>query len=178
MVSVSECFNRISILLSEHTENVEKEVTKPVRRRKKYFGPFESSYEEEPQTILKISLDSCQLPLTNNPWDYLQIGDSIPSISLRRPLNKGDILEVKVLSIMDPGSFYIRIVGPKEMLFPCNQNSKLLTKFTAKISSFYDRFQDEDVLEVEKDLEKGMIVVYKYTRYSDVCWRINKVHFM
>ena len=91
MASLSECFNRIFILLSEHTEDVEKEVTKPVRRRKKYFGPFESSYEEEPQTILKISLDSCQLPLTNNPWDYLQSGDSIPSISLRRPLNKGDI---------------------------------------------------------------------------------------
>ena len=137
-----------------------------MRRRKKYFGPFESSYEEEePQTIFKIPLDSFQPILSDNPWEYFQIGDSrIPFISLRRPLNKGDILEVKVLSILDPGSFYIRIVGPKEILLPCNQNSKLLTKFTAKISSFYDRFQDEDVLEVEEDLEKGMIVVYKYTR--------------
>ena len=52
-------------------------------------------------------------PFTNNPLDYFCVRDCVPAINLSRTLRKGDILELKVLTIENPGSFYVKMLGPK-----------------------------------------------------------------
>ena len=141
----------------------------PQRRRKLKFSPFEDSYEEvltEPIPIREIEWSPGQVPFTNNPWDYFALGDMVPSINLSRALRKGDILEVFVLDITTPGCFYIRILGPKKFLLLDDShqlNSRHLSQFTAQLTSFYEKFDKEDLLQVDEELERGMLVVYKYT---------------
>ena len=48
------------------------------------FGPFDKSFSEDPN-------------------DYFYFGEQVPPMTLSRSLRKGDILEVKVLSITNPG---------------------------------------------------------------------------
>ena len=48
------------------------------------FGPFDKSFSEDPN-------------------DYFYFGKQVPPMTLSRSLRKGDILEVKVLSITNPG---------------------------------------------------------------------------
>ena len=94
-------------------------------------------------------------PFTNNPLDYFSIRDRVPAMSLSRALRKGDILELKVLAIENPGSFYVKMLGPKELLVE-GQFCKSLSGYGAKLSSFYDRFQGEKVLAIKEScLERG-----------------------
>ena len=48
------------------------------------FGPFDKSFSEDPN-------------------DYFYFGEQVPPMTLSRSLRKGDILEVAVLSITNPG---------------------------------------------------------------------------
>ena len=92
--------------------------------------------------------------------DLCCIRDRIPAISFSRTLRKGDILELKVLAIENPGSFYVKMLGPKELLVE-GQYCKSLSGFGAKLSSFYDRFQDEEVLAIKEfSLERGETLGY------------------
>ena len=44
-----------------------------------------------------------------------------------------------------------------------HQNSRHLSKFAVQqVTSFYEKFDKEEVLMVDKELERGMLVVYKY----------------
>merc|ERR1711970_1290031 len=89
----------------------------------------------------------------------------IPSIRLSRALRKGDILEIFVMDISNPGCFFIRIMGPKNFLLSSDShhpNARHLSKFTAELSTFYEKFDKEEVLQFDEELERGMLVVYKY----------------
>jgi hypothetical protein len=138
------------------------EAPKPHPQRKAKFGPFETSFEEiveesplEPKLLQSILWDPFMEPFTNNPLDYFCIMDRVPAINLSRTLRKGDILELKVLAIENPGSFYVKILGPKELLIK-GQSCKSLSGFGATLSSFYNRFQDEEVLAIKEfSLERG-----------------------
>ena len=123
------------------------------RRRKMKFGPFESSYEEEPQPLRKIDWCPSQPPFSNNASDYFSVGDEIPCLSLSRALRKGDILEIKVLSIVDPGSFFIKIAGPELLLL--SESAKHLSRFTGQMTMFYEKFQREKFLELDQELVRG-----------------------
>ena len=93
------------------------EPPKPQLQRKAKFGPFETSFEEEtpqePMSLQSIQWDPFMEPFTNNPLDYFCITDRVPAINFSRTLRKGDILELKVLAIENPGSFYVKMLGPK-----------------------------------------------------------------
>ena len=93
------------------------EPPKPQLQRKAKFGPFETSFEEEtpqePMSLQSIQWDPFMEPFTNNPLDYFCIRDRVPAINFSRTLRKGDILELKVLAIENPGSFYVKMLGPK-----------------------------------------------------------------
>ena len=94
-------------------------------------------------------------PFTNNPLDYFCIRDRVPAMNLSRTLRKGDILELKVLAVENPGSFYVKMLGPKELLVD-GQFCKSLSGFGSKLSRFYDRFQGEKVLAIKEfSLERG-----------------------
>ena len=128
----------------------------PQRLRKTKFGPFESSFEEEPQPLRKVEWYPNLPPFSNNPNDYFKLGDRIPCLSLSRALRKGDILEIKVLSIVDPGSFYIRIIGPKGIMLPTDcEHGNHLSRFTGQVTMFYEKFQNEEFLKMNKQLERG-----------------------
>ena len=101
-------------------------------------------------------------PFTNNPLDYFGHRDFVPAINLSRAFRKGDILELKVLAIENPGSFYVKMLGPKE-LHVDGQYCKSLSRFGAKLSSFYNQFQYEEVLAIKEfSLERGMHVACQY----------------
>ena len=52
------------------------------------FGPFDKSFSEDPN-------------------DYFYFGEQVPPMTLSRSLRKGDILEVAVLSITNPGKHFL-----------------------------------------------------------------------
>ena len=120
------------------------EPPKPQLQRKAKFGPFETSFEEEtpqePMSLQSIQWDPFMEPFTNNPLDYFCVGDRVPAINLSRTLRKGDILELKVLAIENPGSFYVKMLGLKDLLVE-GQYCKSLSGFGKKFSRFNDRFQ-------------------------------------
>ena len=57
------------------------------------FGPFEKSFSEDPN-------------------DYFYFGEQVPPMTLSRSLRKGDILEVAILSITNPGKFFLFTLDP------------------------------------------------------------------
>ena len=58
------------------------------------FGPFDKSFSEDQS-------------------DYFRFGEQVPPMTLSRSLRKGDILEVAVLSITNPGKHFFMYLGPK-----------------------------------------------------------------
>ena len=133
----------------------------PQRRRKNKCGPFERSYEEEPEPIREIEWCPGQLPFTTDPLAYFALGDTnmVPSIRLSRALRKGDILEVFVMDISNPGSFFIRIMGPKNFLRSedgHHPNAWHLSKFTADadIESSKLSMSEQTFLDSMKNLTK------------------------
>ena len=58
------------------------------------FGPFDKSFSEDPN-------------------DYFYFGEQVPPMTLSRSLRKGDILEVAVLSITNPGKKCLCTLDPK-----------------------------------------------------------------
>ena len=113
LISVS-----IYVFKAVHDEEQQNEPPKPQLQRKAKFGPFETSFEEKetpegPKSLQSIQWDPFMEPFTNNPLDYFCVRDCVPAINLSRTLRKGDILELKVLAIENPGSFYVKMLGPK-----------------------------------------------------------------
>ena len=112
LISVS-----IYVFKAVHDEEQQNEPPKPQLQRKAKFGPFETSFEEEtpqePMSLQSIQWDPFMEPFTNNPLDYFCVRDCVPAINFSRTLRKGDILELKVLAIENPGSFYVKMLGPK-----------------------------------------------------------------
>ena len=95
-----------------------------------------------------------EVPFTDDPNDYFGIEDKVSSLSTTRNLQKGDILEVTVLWVDTPGSFYVRIHSPTRLLV----GTQTLSKFTARLTTFYTRFAEhEKVLKIDAhDLSIGM----------------------
>ena len=62
------------------------------------FGPFDKSFSEDPN-------------------DYFYFGEQVPPMTLSRSLRKGDILEVAVLSITNPGKKCLCTLDPKNNYF-------------------------------------------------------------
>ena len=94
-----------------------------------------------------------EVPFTDDPNDYFGKEDKVSSLSTTRNLRKGDILEVTVLWVDTPASFYVRIHSPKRLLV-----ENCLSKFTARLTTFYTRFAEhEKVLKIDAhDLSIGM----------------------
>ena len=90
---------------------------------------------------------------------------------------KGDILELKRLAIENPGSFYVKMLGLKDLLVE-GQYCKSLSGFGEKLSRFYNRFKDEEVLSIKEfSLERGKTLWYlfsNYISYKDTNLRILK----
>ena len=142
-----------------HDEEEKNELPKLQLLRKAKFGPFETSFEEEtpqePKSLQNIQWDLFMEPFANNPLDHYCISDLVPAINLSQTLRRGDILELKVLDIENPGSFYFKMLGPKALLVE-GQYCKSLSGFGEKLSRFYNRFKDEEVLSItEFSLERG-----------------------
>merc|ERR550534_177771 len=167
-------FNKMETFRDEEEKN---EPPKPQLQRKAKFGPFETSFEEEEESphksLQRIQWDPFMEPFTNNPLDYFCARDCVPAINLSRTLRKGDILELKVLAIENPGSFYVKMLGPKELLVE-GEYCKSLSGFGKKLTTFYDRFKDEEVLSIKEfSLERGMHVACQYfsKRTGKTEWR-------
>ena len=62
-------------------------------------------------------------------------------------MHKGDILEIQILSVINPGSFQIKILGPEHILEPHNRS---LSRLTEKMTAFYEVFKNEDVLQINE----------------------------
>ena len=67
--------------------------------------------------------------------------------TFRRPLYKGDILEVQILSVVNPGSFHVKILGPDHILDTQNRG---LSRLTEKMTAFYEAFKMEDVVQINE----------------------------
>ena len=82
-------------------------------------------------------------------------------MNFRRPLHKGDILEVMVLSVTNPGSFHVKILGPDHILDTQNRS---LNRLTEKMTAFYEAFKQEDVVHIDEleFLEGKDFVAYMY----------------
>ena len=63
--------------------------------------------------------------------------------TFRRPLYKGDILEIQLLYVAHPGSFFVKILGPDHIL-----DNRGLNRLTEKITAFYEAFKNEDVVQI------------------------------
>merc|ERR550534_844902 len=114
-------FNKMETFRDEEEKN---EPPKPQLQRKAKFGPFETSFEEEEESphksLQRIQWDPFMEPFTNNPLDYFCARDCVPAINLSRTLRKGDILELKVLAIENPGSFYVKMLDRRSYLLKDN----------------------------------------------------------
>ena len=91
------------------------------------FTPFDKSFSEDER-------------------DYFSFGDKVEPMSLRRSLRKGDILEITVLSIANPGYFHIRILGPDHLL---DNQWRSLSQLTERMSAFYEQCKSKDVLKID-----------------------------
>ena len=136
--------------------------SKSTRKRKEKFGPFEQSFESsvvEPAEIQprrSIIYAHFQVPFTDDPKDYFGLEDKVPYLSTTRNLRKGDILEVTVLSVDNPGSFYVRIHSPKRLLAEEDLTNSL-SKFTERLTNFCKRLEDDNALKIGyHDLSIGM----------------------
>ena len=91
------------------------------------FAPFEKSFSDDPE-------------------DYFCFGEQVPPMNLKRSLRKGDILEVTILSITNPGSFHVKIIGPEHIF---DSQSQDLNRLTEKMTAFYEKFKFESVVKIE-----------------------------
>ena len=98
-----------------------------VSRNQIPFTPFDKSFSEDER-------------------DYFGFGDTVPPLNLRRSLYKGDILEITILSIANPGYFHIRILGPDHLL---ENQCRSLSRLTETMSSFYEQFKTKDVVKID-----------------------------
>ena len=71
------------------------------------FGPFDKSFSEDPN-------------------EYFYFGEQVPPMTLSRSLRKGDILEVAVLSITNPGKKCLCSLDPN-IIFPRRHKTTNIT---------------------------------------------------
>ena len=100
------------------------------------------------------------------PLRYLSrmIPKTILASKIKRPtfqqyviFDKVIILELTVLSVDNPGSFYVRIHSPKRLLVDNGDLTNSLSKFTERLTNFCKRFEDDKALKIgDHDLSLGM----------------------
>ena len=55
-------------------------------------------------------------------------------------MGNGDIMEIKVMSIVNPGLIFIKIVGPEQICLSESEDAKHLSKFIEQMTMFYEKF--------------------------------------
>merc|ERR1719219_641128 len=126
---------------------------------------LETTFYESPNIPEEAESIICQARYDEE--DFFQIGDQIPSVKLTRPLRKGDILDVKILSVESPKCFWIKILGPEEFV-----DYESMKGITERMTTFYEKNKREVFLDVEGSLE-GLVVACPYisSRNEQVEWR-------
>ena len=121
----------------------------------------------------KVVFGAFDASFSDDKSDYLSRYDTVPSLNLSRSIRRGDFLEIKIVSIQDPHSFQVRILGPKDLT-----ESNVFTKmsvFTQRISNFYYAYKSQKVLQVSSHdfpLDGGVFACpYTSSRSGKVEWR-------
>ena len=115
-----------------------------------------------PHPKSKVAISAFDTSFSGDKNDYVSRYDTVPSLSLSRPLYKGDVIEIKIVSINDPHLFQVRVLGPDNLI-----GTDVFTKIsvlTRRISNFYLAYKDQRVLQVSrKDFPlEGTVFACKY----------------
>ena len=121
----------------------------------------------------KVVFGAFDASFSDDKSDYLSRYDTVPSLNLSRPIRRGDFLEIKIVSIQNPQSFQVRILGPKDLTE--NNVFTKMSVFTQRISNFYYAYKGQKILQVSSHdfpLDGGVFACpYTSSRSGKVEWR-------
>ena len=150
-----------------------------------FISPFEPIIEpivkvlEKQHYVVQPSCEPAKLSVigafdisfSNEKEDYLRKHDDLPPIELPRAIRKGEILEVKIISIQNPDSFQLRILDPPDIA----ERQRKMSHFTQRMTNFYLAYQSQSVVQVSrKDFPlDGFVLACPYTssRTGRIEWR-------
>ena len=134
----------------------------------------------------RLNLTNFSLPLSgqsyvvdaysNDSNDYFENGEHVPFVNLSRLLRKGDVLEVKILSVSRPDQFCFRLMPDSDDLITYDQVLPSMTSFTQRMTYFYEKHMDEEMVKISPELHfpiEGWTVTspYESSRTGKIEWR-------